>query len=143
MKCHECNGENFERRAVELTTQVGQHVVADRSVSRPVCLQCGAFTLPASTLETVELRAALVAFSEAPQATGGMLRFARKALGLTQVELAERIAASSESVSRWEREERPMEPWVPLAILALVRGRLMPPPVDVRLEGESRARKIG
>jgi DNA-binding transcriptional regulator YiaG len=134
MKCHECNGESFERRAVEISTQVGGHVVIDRSITRPVCLSCGEFTVPASTLEKIELRAALVAFTEAPQTTGSMLRFARKALGLTQAELAERLATASESVSRWEREERPMEPWVPLAVLGLVRERLMPPPEDVELK---------
>jgi DNA-binding transcriptional regulator YiaG len=134
MKCHECNGEKFERRGVEISTQVGSHVVIDRSITRPVCLSCGEFTVPASTLEKVELRAALVAFTEAPRATGSMLRFARKALGLTQAELAERLATASESVSRWEREERPMEPWVPLAVLGLVRERLMPPPENVELK---------
>ena len=66
-----------------------------------------------------------------------MLRFARKALDLTQAELAQRIRTTFESVSRWEREERPMEPWVPLAILGLVREKLMPPPTGVEL------RKVG
>ena len=128
MKCHECNGESFERRPVELSTRIGEHVVIDRSARRPVCARCGEFTLPADTLETVELRAAVVAFTEAPTVTGAMLRFARKALGLKQTQLADRIGTTFESVSRWEREERPMEPWVPLAVLGLVRERLMGPP---------------
>jgi DNA-binding transcriptional regulator YiaG len=133
MHCHECNGEKFERQAVELTTQVGEHNVIDRSVVRPVCIQCGAFTVPSSTLEKAELRAAVVAFTDAPSVTGGMLRFARKALDKTQAELAERIGTTSESVSRWEREERSLEPWVPLAVLGLVRAELMPPPSGVEL----------
>ena len=133
MKCHACNQETFERRAVELQTRVGDHLVVDHSIRRPVCTHCGEFTIPATTLETVELRAALVAFTEAPRVTGAMLRFARKALGLTQSELAERLGSSLESVSRWEREERPMELWVPLAVLGLVRARLMPAPDDVEL----------
>jgi DNA-binding transcriptional regulator YiaG len=79
------------------------------------------------------LRAAIVAFTEAPSVSGAMLRFARKTLGLKQAELGARIGASLESVSRWEREERPMEPWVPLAVLGLVREKLMPPPSGVEL----------
>lgn len=134
MHCHVCNGERFERRVVELPTQVGPHTVLDRSVRRPVCLDCGEFTVPADTLELVELRAALVAFTDAPKITGEMLRFARKALGMTQTDLANRIGATKESVSRWEREERPMEPWVPLTVLGLVRERLMPPPSNVKLK---------
>src|SRR5690606_34757226 len=109
------------------TTHVGEHVIVDRSVARPVCTACGEFTIPSETLAKVELRAAVVAFTEAPRVTGPMLRFARKALGLTQAELGARIGATLESVSRWEREERPMEPWVPLAVLGLVRAELMPP----------------
>jgi YgiT-type zinc finger domain-containing protein len=128
MKCHECDGQSFERRVVELVTRVGKHQVIDRSVRRPVCNQCGEFTLSADTLRAVELRAALVAFTQAPCVTGAMLRFARKALGLMQTELAKRLGVTSETVSRWEREERLMELWVPLAVLGLVREQLMPPP---------------
>ena len=134
MHCHECNGDKFERRNVELTTRVGEHTVIDRSVARPVCTECGEFTVSAETLEKVELRAALVAFTQAPGVTGAMLRFARKALDMTQAELAERIGTTFESVSRWEREERQMEPWVPLAVLGLVREKLMPPPNGVELK---------
>ncbi len=134
MHCHECNGDKFERRNVELTTRVGEHTVIDRSVVRPVCAKCGEFTVSAETLEKVELRATLVAFTEAPRVTGAMLRFARKTLDMTQAELAERIGTTFESVSRWEREERQMEPWVPLAVLGLVREKLMPPPTGVELK---------
>lgn len=134
MKCYACNGEKFETRQVELMTQVGPHRVVNRAHRRPVCLSCGEFTVTTAALEKVELQAALVAFTEAPVVTGEMVRFARKALGLTQTELAERIGTTKESVSRWEREERPMEPWVPLTVLALVRERLMPPPSGVELK---------
>jgi DNA-binding transcriptional regulator YiaG len=133
MHCHECNGDDFERRMVELSTRVGDHLVVDRSMQRPVCVRCGEFTLPADALAKVELRAALVAFTDAPRVTGSMLRFARKALDMTQAQLAERIGTTFESVSRWEREERPMEPWVPLAVLGLVRERLMPRPEHIEM----------
>jgi DNA-binding transcriptional regulator YiaG len=134
MKCHECNADRLERRNVELRTRVGDYVIVDRSVRRPVCAACGTFTIPAATLENVELRAALVAFTEAPRVTGSMIRFARKALGMKQGDLAQRIGTTVESVSRWEREERPMETWVPLAVLGLVREKLMPPPSGVELQ---------
>jgi DNA-binding XRE family transcriptional regulator len=133
MRCLECDGEKLERRVIELTTKVGAHTVVDRSVTRPVCMPCGEYTVPAATLEQVELRAAIVAFTEAPSVSGAMLRFARKALGLKQAELGARIGATLESVSRWEREERPMELWLPLAVLGLVREKLMPPPSGVEL----------
>lgn len=134
MKCYACNGENFESRQVELITEVGPHRVLNRTQRRSICVNCGEFTLSSENLEKVELQAALVAFTEAPTVTGEMIRFARKALGLTQTELATRIGTTKESISRWEREERPMEPWVPLTVLALVRERLMPPPTDIEFK---------
>lgn len=134
MKCYACNGEKFESRQVELITEIGPHRVLNRTQRHPVCVNCGEFTLSSKNLERVELQAALVAFTEAPTVTGEMIRFARKALGLTQTELATRIGTTKESISRWEREERPMEPWVPLTVLALVRERLMPPPTDIEFK---------
>jgi len=134
MKCHACDGDRFESRVVEIALRVGRHSVISRAHRRPVCLACGEYTLPARTLEVVEVQAAIVAFTQAPRVNGDMLCFGRKALGLKQTELAERIGTTKESVSRWEREERPMEPWVPLTVLALLRERLMPPPKDIEFK---------
>lgn len=137
MKCHNCNGEEFTTRTVELVTKIGKHKVTDESVRRPVCDQCGEYTIPAKTLEKVELRAATVALSDAEQVTGAMIRFARKALGMTQVEFANALDTSGESVSRWEREERPMEKWVPLAVKGLLLEKQNPAPEGLTL------RKVG
>jgi hypothetical protein len=52
---------------------------------------------------------------------------------MTRAELAAGIGTTLESVSRREREEGPMEPWVPLAVLGLVRERLMPAPTHVEV----------
>lgn len=137
MRCHNCKGTAFERRNLELKTQVGEHTVVDNTVTRPVCTNCGEYTIDSKTLEKIELRAALVAFSDAPTVSGPMLKFARKALGLKQTELGERIGATAESISRWEREERQMEPWVGLTMAGLLREKLMPPPSGVELLKEA------
>jgi DNA-binding transcriptional regulator YiaG len=134
MICYACKGKVFKREVLELVIRVGEHRTVDRSVTRPVCQTCREFVVPSAIYEQVELRAALVAFTEAPTVTGAMLHFGRKALGLTQADLAERIGTTFESISRWEREERPMEPWVPLTVLALLRERLMPPPKNVEFK---------
>lgn len=137
MKCYACKSEESETRPIEIVTRVGSHDVASRAHQRPVCLACGEYVIPYEMLEKVELQAALVALTEAPEVTGAMLKYARKALGFTQVEFAEKLSTASESISRWEREERPMEPWVKLATLALIRERLMGPVPGVEL------RKVG
>src|SRR5688572_24877835 len=90
MICYACKGTAFKREMVELAVRVGEHRTVDRSVTLPVCQRCREFVVPSPVYAQVELRAALVAFTEAPRVTGSMLRFGRKALGLTQPELAER-----------------------------------------------------
>ena len=134
MHCHSCNGDKFERRTVTIPMRIGKYTVLDKSVVRPVCTECGEYTVPAATLEKAELRAVVVAFNDAPEVTGAMLRSARKALDMTQAVLAERIGTTPESISRWEREERPMERWVEVAVVGLVHGRLHPMPPDVELK---------
>lgn len=135
--CHECGGEELTVRTVEIETRIGKHKVIDGSVRRPVCDKCGDFTIPAKTLEKVELRAAIVALSDVAATTGAMIRFARKALGMTQVEFATALDTTGESVSRWEREERPMERWVPLAVKGLLLEKQNPAPEGLTL------RKVG
>lgn len=131
--CHNCGGEEFTVRTVEVETRIGKHKVVDGSVRRPVCDKCGEYTLPAKTLEKVELRAGIVALSDIEHATGAMIRFSRKALGMTQVEFADALGTSSESVSRWERDERPMEKWFPVAVKGLLLERLNPAPDHVEM----------
>jgi len=134
MICHNCNGESFTPRTVEVTTRIGKYKVIDGSIRRPVCDKCGEYTLPAKTLEKVELRAAIVALADAAQATGAMIRFARKALGMTQVDFAGALGTTPESVSRWERDERPMEKWLPVAVKGLLLARLNPTPEGLELK---------
>jgi DNA-binding transcriptional regulator YiaG len=55
--------------------------------------------------------------------TGSQLRAVRRALGLTQAALAGRLAVSSNTVARWERDEvRITPPMVRLIHLVADRG---------------------
>ena len=132
MNCHNCNNEQHTIQTVKLKTKIGAHVIVDHSVQLPVCDECGDYVIPANVLEAVELRAALIALKELP-VNGPVLRFTRKALGLTQKQLAETLGAAPESISRWERGEREMEKWVHNAMLGLVHERLDPPPKGIEL----------
>jgi transcriptional regulator with XRE-family HTH domain len=52
--------------------------------------------------------------------TGGRLRYARKALGLTQVRLGELLGYAGETVSRWENDQAEVPPVVRLAMIGLL-----------------------
>lgn len=133
MRCHNCKGESFESQAVKIVTKAGEHCVVSNATIAPVCTVCGQYTLDAKTASMVELNAAIVFLSDVTPVTGAILKFARKALGLTQPELAAQISASTESISRWERGERPAEPWVALALRGLVLAELHPRPAETEL----------
>ncbi|OQX68859.1 MAG: hypothetical protein B6A08_07675 [Sorangiineae bacterium NIC37A_2] len=62
-----------------------------------------------------------------------ILNYAIEALGLTQTEFAKKLASTGESISRWEREERPMDAMLRQAVRALLMERLMPPTEDIEL----------
>lgn len=132
-KCFNCQSQRLECKVVDIVTPVGLHKVSDKTISRPVCADCGFFKLSAKEVEGVELRAAVILLSEVKPVTGAILKFARKALDFTQVEPAKRIGTTAESVSRWENDRVPSEPWVALALDGLVREKLHPQPPNVEL----------
>ena len=55
-KCFNCQSQQLELEVVDIITPVGQHKVSDKTISRPVCVDCGAYKLSAKELEGVELR---------------------------------------------------------------------------------------
>lgn len=133
MKCHECGSEDFVERNVEIGMLVGEYYVYDRSLSRrPVCTDCGEYTVTHAELVDIELRTAIAAFNKAPHVTGPMLKFARKALGMSRKELADCLSTKAGNVVQWESEERPEE-LVSLALLGLLYRRVMPTIADVEV----------
>ncbi len=70
----------------------------------PTCAD-GHHTVGQAELEESERRAALVTLTELNAPSGAVLRFARKAMGLRQVDLARALGTSAETVCRWESNQ--------------------------------------
>lgn len=122
-KCYKCGGET-KPKEVNWTVNFGGHDIV-HPVMADVCRECGEWTLSAQDVERLELQSAIQALGGF-LLTGPILREVRKALGLKQTELAEKLGVAWETVSRWESEKRPMELWVKAALMGLVIEALLP-----------------
>lgn len=103
-------------------TKVGRWTVIDGGVMPARTLKDGTPVLSAEQLTALELRAANTVLREVELVSGAELRFARKALGLRQTELAEHLGVTPETVCRWETGADPFRRPVHLAVMALVES---------------------
>lgn len=103
-KCPECGGR-MRVRAAPIEIHVGRHRVTDNTVPVPTCEKCGTSLISQKEMEESERRAALRVLKDVEGPSGDVLRFARKALGLRQVDLATALGKTFETVCRWEKDE--------------------------------------
>lgn len=119
VKCAECGGPVMAKKYRHVET-VGGVKVSDETALMPQCTQCNNVDLTLKQLAGYERRAAALALERVLHANGAMLRYARKALGITQAELAKLIGHEPETISRWENDKRPVERAEQLALVALL-----------------------
>ena len=117
--CYEC-GATLSMRTHTKRTRVGRYKVDDASQMIPVCSN-GHPELDVEQLAAYERRAAALVLSEVETVGGDEIRFARKALGLTQARLGALLEVAQETVSRWETGAENMSRVSRLALLAIVR----------------------
>jgi len=100
----------------EHTLTVGRYRVVGEYEAVPVD-ELGTLGMPSTELGRLELQAAIVVLSEADTINGEELRFARKAMGLRQPDLAALLDVATETVSRWETGTEPIRRQTQLAVL--------------------------
>lgn len=116
--CIDCNAP-VEMRPYVHTEMVGDNVVRDPSRATMTCTQCGATYVSAHALMMYEARAAAIVIREG-KVTGEVLKYARKAMGLRQSDLAKLLERTVEWVSRWETGATVATRADQLAIVALL-----------------------
>jgi putative zinc finger/helix-turn-helix YgiT family protein len=121
MKCERCKTGKLEKTVARATVEVARHVFTAK-VPALKCRECGEVYFDGRSLERFELRAA-VELARAGEATGEVMRFMRKAVGLKAQELAELLAVTPETVSRWETGKQPVEHRAMAVVGALVVER--------------------
>jgi DNA-binding transcriptional regulator YiaG len=118
MQCPNCSN-TMVLNAYSHETQVGRRTVVDTSAMAEQCDHCGAVDLSEAQLAIFELRAARIVLLQAKQVGGSELRFARKALGMRQADLAKALGSNVQQLSRYENDDS-IGMWLRLAVVALI-----------------------
>jgi DNA-binding XRE family transcriptional regulator len=104
-KCPECGGK-LARKGYAHVTKLAGFTVTDGTGHVLCCAECGTPLLSSAELAGYERRAAQQILATAGKpVSGAVLKFARKALGLKQKELAALLDSNEQQVSRWENED--------------------------------------
>ncbi len=119
--CPSCSG-TMELRSREHIEEVGKIRVVDKTSAGFVCANCGEWELTMAELGGYERRAARTVLFKRMAAGPDAYRYARKALGLKQTDLAEILGYRGETVSRWETGSEEMPRVAQLAIAGLIAG---------------------
>lgn len=102
------------------TTRVGKTKVTDGTVAIQYCEKCNNLDLTSQQLTGYERRAAAVVLRDGRNVDGAVLKYARKALGLKQTELASVLQCKPETLSRWETGSSTMPRAEQLALAGLL-----------------------
>jgi DNA-binding transcriptional regulator YiaG len=102
--------------------KVGRYTVENGRGACPVCEKCGEVVLSLDQLARYQRNAAALVLREAKNIDGAVIKYARKALGLTQTRLAGLLGIASETLSRWETDAAEMPRTTQLALVAVLDG---------------------
>jgi len=105
MKCPNCERQ-MAQRGYSHVTKVGGFTVTDGTGMVPFCAECGGASLSSADLSGYEMRAARLILTGSKEVSGEVLKFARKALGLRQKDLASVLRCNEQHLSRLEGAEK-------------------------------------
>ena len=117
--CPECGSPLVSKKYRHIES-VGGIKVSDETALVPQCEKCGNVDLTLEQLAGYERRAAALVLQSVSPAKGSTVRYARKALGFTQLELAKLLDHCMEEISRWENNKVDIPRSEQLAIIALL-----------------------
>lgn len=104
MMCPNCN-ERMVPRGYEHVTRIGGVTVKDPTGMVETCPKCGEVSLSSAAVAGYERRAARLILTESKHVSGAVLKYARKALGLRQKDLARILRRNEQQISRDENAE--------------------------------------
>lgn len=126
-QCPDCKKENtFQSGAHELIIDVGTRRVCSTWLTFERCSNCGYYELPVQDLMRLEQRAALTVLRECGDAIKPQeIRYARKCLGLRQIDAAEALDMDHATISRIENAKTPITSQYRLSLCGLLEAAIV------------------
>ena len=135
-KCTVCKGR-MVFRSYGHVEKVGLYSVNDGTAFAWQCENCGEVDLTLEQLAGYQRRAAAIVLRDAKEVDGAVVKYARRALGMKQADLAEQIGCRAETLSRWETGDQTMPRAEQLAIVAVLDAVGVAGSLEAYLEQES------
>jgi putative zinc finger/helix-turn-helix YgiT family protein len=120
--CVNCQGTKFRRTTAEVKRHVADREFAGKLPAQE-CASCGMRYYAGPDLSRFEL-AVSIALANAGVTDAEALKFMRKVTGLNGKEFAELLEVRPETVSRWEKDKRPIDRATYAIIRQLLADRL-------------------
>lgn len=120
--CPSCGIGKLQRRSVDRTRHVAGHAFT-ASLPARVCASCGEAYFADATVTSFDLVVAAT-LAEAGVAAAEALKFMRKVTGLNGKEFADLLEVRPETVSRWEKDKRPVDRATYAVIRQLIFDRI-------------------
>jgi len=121
-RCVECRGSEMVASEAEERIKVAGRTFA-AIIPATKCAKCGAIYLSHEAVGVLELAAA-GELARHGAVSAEAFSFMRRALGLRALELAELLAVTPETVSRWEHDRQPLDRGAAALLSAMVMDRL-------------------
>ncbi|WP_164011192.1 type II TA system antitoxin MqsA family protein [Pyxidicoccus trucidator] len=107
MKCTQCGGSMTSRQETR-RAYAGLEGVIVEGVQVRHCPACGEEEISYSNVEQLHTQLALLLARKEAGLTAREIRFLRTYLGMSGTDLARRMGVTKETVSRWERTDKPL-----------------------------------
>lgn len=119
-KCYHCGSTSRTQRPY--VHEIVIDGLPTHSRPRPMmhCDGCSCVTLTMAELREYEMGAAAAVLCGPVPATGKMVRYARRAIGITREELAQEIFCEAEKVEAWEEGREQIDAISQMALVTLL-----------------------
>lgn len=121
-KCAKCNEGTLRRGSRAQTYPVGEQTFSVQ-IDVLECPKCGHYYVETGALQSLQ-RSVGKHLAEHGPATGVTFRYMRKSIGMAAKDVAELLATTPETVSRWETAERNVDLWAWLTMGSIVLDTL-------------------